>query len=67
MNYVEVALGGVRGVVRDKWGRGVAAATVSVDGIEKRIASSLRGEYWRILAPGIYRLGITEGDSENIK
>jgi len=53
-----VGLGGVRGMVRDQSGQGVAAALVTVEGIDKSMTSSSRGEYWRILAPGLYRLNI---------
>ena len=58
LKYVEVGLGGVRGMVRDQSGQGVAAALVTVEGIDKSMTSSSRGEYWRILAPGLYRLNI---------
>ncbi|XP_023343169.1 carboxypeptidase D isoform X1 [Eurytemora carolleeae] len=56
LKYVEVGLGGVRGMVRDQSGQGVAAALVTVEGIDKSMTSSSRGEYWRILAPGLYRI-----------
>jgi hypothetical protein len=50
-----VGLGGVRGVVRDREGEGVAGALVMVADIEKNVTSTDRGEYWRLLAPGTYR------------
>ena len=43
---------GVKGLVVDEEGWGVAGATVTVDGIDKNITSSARGEYWRLLVPG---------------
>ena len=49
-------MGGVRGIVRDREGQGVAGAIVMVANIEKNVTTSEKGEYWRILAPGTYRL-----------
>jgi len=43
---------GVKGLVVDSNGWGVAGAIVSVEGIEKNVTSSRRGEYWRLLLPG---------------
>lgn len=56
VQYLEVGLGGVRGIVRDLHGKGVSGATVEIEGIEKAVKSTARGEYWRILSPGIYRI-----------
>ena len=55
VKYLEVGLGGVRGVVRDQYGGEAREATVVVEGVDKNMTSSNRGEYWRLLAPGIYR------------
>jgi carboxypeptidase D len=55
VTYLEVGLGGVRGVVRDRDGAGVAGAVVMVAGIEKNVTTTEKGEYWRLLAPGAYR------------
>ena len=55
LTYLEVGLGGVRGVVRDRDGSGVPGAVVMVDGINKNVTSTEKGEYWRLLAPGAYR------------
>jgi hypothetical protein len=63
LTYLEVALGGVRGVVRDRDGQGVAGAVVMVDDIEKNVTSTERGEYWRLLAPGAYRSAETGTES----
>ena len=43
---------GVKGLVVDSNGWGVARAIVTVEGIDKNITSSGRGEYWRLLVPG---------------
>jgi hypothetical protein len=48
-----VGLGGVRGVVRDREGEGVAGALVMVADIEKNVTSTDRGEYWRLLAQAL--------------
>ena len=51
---------GVKGLVVNSNGWGVAGATVSVEGIEKNVSASKRGEYWRLLLPGYnYTLVIT--------
>ena len=36
----------------------IADARVVVDGIEKNITTSARGEYWRLLVPGEYTLQV---------
>jgi len=56
VKYLEVALGGVRGIVRDTLGKPVEGATVVIQSINKTITSSANGEYWRILSPGTYRI-----------
>ena len=43
---------GVKGLVVNSIGWGVAGATVTVEGIDKNVTSSGRGEYWRLLVPG---------------
>jgi len=43
---------GVKGLVVNSNGWGVAGATVTVEGIDKNVTSSGRGEYWRLLVPG---------------
>ena len=51
---------GVKGLVVNSNGWGVAGATVLVEGIEKNVSASKRGEYWRLLLPGYnYTLVIT--------
>ena len=47
--------GGVRGLVLDSLGNGVAGAQVMVEGVDKVTVTSERGEYWRLLLPGLYR------------
>lgn len=47
---------GVRGLVTDANGNRVAKARVFVEGNEKYIETSARGEFWRLLTPGSHRL-----------
>ena len=43
---------GVKGLVVNSDGWGVGGATVTVEGIDKNVTTSRRGEYWRLLLPG---------------
>ena len=53
--YVEAVQTGLRGVVAEAGsGAAVASANIQVAGIDKNVTTSLRGEYWRLLAPGKY-------------
>ena len=53
--YVEAVQTGLRGVVTEAGsGAAVASANIQVAGIDKNVTTSLRGEYWRLLAPGKY-------------
>ncbi|XP_030378387.1 carboxypeptidase D isoform X2 [Scaptodrosophila lebanonensis] len=46
---------GIKGLVQDVGGYPIADATIVVSGLEdKAIRTSKRGEYWRLLTPGIY-------------
>ncbi|XP_034119415.1 carboxypeptidase D isoform X1 [Drosophila nasuta] len=46
---------GIKGLVQDASGYPIADATIVVSGLEdKPIRTSKRGEYWRLLTPGIY-------------
>ncbi|KAH8418923.1 hypothetical protein KR222_004849 [Zaprionus bogoriensis] len=48
---------GIKGLVHDASGYPIADASIIVAGLEdKPIRSSKRGEYWRLLTPGIYRV-----------
>jgi len=54
--YMERAHMGVKGYVLDAFGRPVEDARVLVEGINKAVKTTARGEYWRVLAPGEYVL-----------
>jgi len=62
LSYLETAKGGLRGLVTDRLGNAVANATVRVDGINKHVLTSARGEYWRLLTKGTYRLTAVSED-----
>ena len=43
-------------VVDDESGRGVANASVVVDGINHNITSTNNGDFWRLLTPATYKI-----------
>ena len=56
LSYLESVRLGIKGVIRDKKGKPVARAKVVVEGIDKPIYTTKRGEYWRLLIPGNYKV-----------
>jgi len=55
LSYLEVAMGGMRGLVTDKQGHPVQGAVITVLGLEeKNVTTSFLGEWWRLLVPGTY-------------
>ena len=60
---------GIRGFVKDKkTGAAVKDATVVVSGIAHNITTSIDGDYWRLVAPGIYQVTVhAEGWETNMK
>ena len=59
--YLQTAASATHGEVRDTQGRPVKDAHVEVIGKAKDIITTETGEYWRILAPGRYRIRAKKG------
>jgi carboxypeptidase D len=49
----------MKGLVTDANNVPVANASVRVEGNDKKISTTDRGEYWRLLTPGAYRVKAT--------
>ena len=47
---------GLKGHVKDANGNMLPEAEVIVEGNDKSVVTSSRGEYWRILLPGVYQV-----------
>ena len=47
------------GIVTDEDGNPIEGAQVGILGILHNVTTTSRGEYWRLLLPGNYHLGIT--------
>ena len=46
----------MKGHVKDANGNMLSGAEVIVEGNDKSVVTSSRGEYWRILLPGVYQV-----------
>ena len=67
---LESVHGGIKGKVLDQDGQPLSGAVVQVEGREKNVTTSQRGEFWRMLLPGSYsikaihtnKFGVIESD-----
>lgn len=58
IEYMKLVHVGVRGLVTDSNGYPIKDADVIVDGINQNIRTTKRGEYWRLLVPGNYKIRV---------
>lgn len=56
LRFMEASHWGVKGLVTTPEGRPVLDADVVVEGLGHNVTTSNRGEYWRLLVPGRYRM-----------
>ncbi|XP_031441173.1 carboxypeptidase Z [Clupea harengus] len=54
LSFLESVHRGIKGIVKDEDGRGIKGAIVSVKGIRHDIITAEKGDYWRLLTPGIH-------------
>src|SRR4051812_16562512 len=59
--FMEMANRGIKGIVTDSDGLPIEKAVISIvsGGQGKNISTTDKGEYWRILTPGKYKLRVT--------
>ncbi|XP_056640520.1 carboxypeptidase D [Diorhabda sublineata] len=56
LTFMESVHWGVKGLVRNEHGDAVLDADVVAEGIPHNVTTSNRGEYWRLLLPGRYKM-----------
>ena len=56
VKYLQAAHIGIKGFVFDHNGNSISDAKIEVVGNEKKITTSPRGEFWRLLLPGQYKI-----------
>ncbi|KAL4641499.1 carboxypeptidase Z-like [Arapaima gigas] len=54
LSFMESVHRGIKGIVKDKHGKGIKGARVSVRGIWHDVTTAEDGDYWRLLTPGIH-------------
>lgn len=56
--YIEATHMGIRGIVKDTNGKPIEGAEIIVEGIDHTVRTTKQGEYWRLLVPGTYKIGV---------
>ena len=56
IRYLQSTHMGIKGLVTDDNNNPINDAIISVEGIDKPVNTTDRGEYWRLLVPGKYRV-----------
>lgn len=56
LSYIEATHWGAKGLVTDVNGEPVLDADVVIEGLPHNVTTSNRGEYWRLLLPGKYKV-----------
>ena len=59
LSFIEATQWGVKGLVTNENNEAILDADVIVEGINHNVTTSNRGEYWRLLVPGEYRMFAT--------
>lgn len=60
VQYLERVHMGVKGVVKDlDTGESIEKAVIKVDGLDHDVVTSDRGEFWRLLMPGVYNITVS--------
>lgn len=56
LSFTEAVHWGVKGLVTNKKGKPIQDANIIVQGINHNVTTTARGEYWRLLRPGTYKI-----------
>ncbi|GAB0191945.1 inactive carboxypeptidase-like protein X2 [Grus japonensis] len=56
--FMEQVHRGIKGIVKDVHGKGIPNAVISVEGVNHDIRTGADGDYWRLLNPGEYVVGV---------
>lgn len=62
LNYMEQTHTGIKGIVKDTNGNPLADAVIKVQHIDHYVKTSGQGEFWRVLAPGAYKVSVEHHD-----
>lgn len=65
ISFLEQARSAVKGIVTDENGNPVADAIVQVSDRSKDVTTTDRGEFWRILVPGKYKIKAIKGNTQS--